>query len=105
MKKAHMKTADPSPAELSPELLDEIRRLQAMPESSIDTDDIPEADRENMKQGYRGPQFKPVKAPITIRLDTDVIAWFKENAENGRYQSAMNRALREFMARTRKKSA
>ena len=58
-----------------------------------------------MKQGYRGPQFRPIKAPITIRLDTDVIAWFKENAENGRYQSAMNQALRDFMIKAKKKSA
>lgn len=76
-----------------------------MPESTIDTDDIPEASRQNMKQGYRGPQFRPIKAPITIRLDTDVIAWFKENAENGRYQSAMNQALRDFMIKAKEKSA
>lgn len=100
MKKLHTKTT-----ELSAAMLDEIRRLQAMPESTIDTMDIPEADLDNMKQGFRGAAFKSIKAPVTIRLDTDVIAWFRENAGDGRHQTAINQALREFIANAERKPA
>ncbi len=42
----------------------------------------------------------PSKSRITIRLDDDVLAWFREQAElagGGSYQSAINRALREYI--------
>ena len=40
------------------------------------------------------------KTRITIRLDEDVVAWFKEQvhrAGGGNYQSMINRALRDHM--------
>jgi uncharacterized protein (DUF4415 family) len=43
------------------------------------------------------------KQRITIRLDDDVIAWFKSrvhDAGGGNYQSLINTALREHMRRT-----
>lgn len=42
------------------------------------------------------------KTRITIRLDKDVIAWFKNQVEaagGGNYQSLMNQALHEFIRR------
>jgi uncharacterized protein (DUF4415 family) len=44
------------------------------------------------------------KTRITIRIDEDVIRWFREQVENaggGNYQSLMNDALREYIARAR----
>jgi Uncharacterized protein conserved in bacteria len=41
--------------------------------------------------------FRPAKQSVTIRLDTDVVAWFKAGAADGGYQTAINRALREYM--------
>ena len=41
---------------------------------------------------------------ITIRLDEDVITWFRtqvEEAGGGKYQTLMNDALRQHIARTR----
>lgn len=41
------------------------------------------------------------KTRITIRLDDDVIAWFKDQvnrAGGGNYQTLINRALRAFIA-------
>ncbi len=35
------------------------------------------------------------KRPITIRIDQDVIAWFK--SRGGRYQVLMNKVLRSYM--------
>ncbi len=44
----------------------------------------------------------PGKVRITIRLDKDVIAWFKaqvEAAGGGNYQTLLNNALRECIRR------
>ncbi|MGA3099432.1 MAG: BrnA antitoxin family protein [Bryobacteraceae bacterium] len=44
------------------------------------------------------------KIRITIRMDEDVIAWFRgrvEKAGGGNYQSLINDALREHIARNR----
>ena len=50
----------------------------------------------------RGPVVKAPagKTRITIRIDDDVLAWFKEQvnlAGGGNYQTLMNQALREFI--------
>jgi uncharacterized protein (DUF4415 family) len=39
--------------------------------------------------------FKPIKKPITLRVDADVLAWFKK--QGGGYQTRINRALRKVM--------
>jgi uncharacterized protein (DUF4415 family) len=42
------------------------------------------------------------KTRITIRLDDDIIDWFRQQAEQasgGNYQTAMNQALREHIER------
>jgi uncharacterized protein (DUF4415 family) len=40
--------------------------------------------------------YRPIKKPVTLRLDADVIAWFK--AQGRGYQTRINRALRGVMA-------
>ena len=49
------------------------------------------------KRSYRGwlELYKPLKKPVTLRLDADVIAWFKKDGR--RYQTRMNAALRKVM--------
>lgn len=44
--------------------------------------------------------YRPVKKPVTMRLDADVIAWFKKDGR--RYQSRINEALRKVMEREMK---
>lgn len=46
--------------------------------------------------------FRPVKRPVTLRLDADVLAWF-QRAGRG-YQTRINRALRKVMSEERKKA-
>ncbi len=41
--------------------------------------------------------FRPLKKPVTLRLDADVIAWFKKDGR--RYQTRINQALRKVMER------
>ena len=44
--------------------------------------------------------FRPLKRPVTLRLDADVIAWFKKDGR--RYQTRINKALRKVMEREMK---
>ncbi len=44
------------------------------------------------KRGQRGPQKSPIKKPITIRIDRDVLASYKATGPG--WQSRMNEALR-----------
>jgi uncharacterized protein (DUF4415 family) len=41
--------------------------------------------------------YRPLKKPVTLRLDADVIAWFKKDGR--RYQTRINQALRKVMER------
>lgn len=57
----------------------------------------------DFSHGRRGPVVKSPtgKTRITIRLDDDVLAWFKSQvhkAGGGNYQTLINRVLRERMS-------
>jgi uncharacterized protein (DUF4415 family) len=45
--------------------------------------------------GEVGRLYKPIKRPITLRMDADVLAWFKRRGRG--YQTRINRALRRVM--------
>ena len=85
--------------ELPPDVQERIRALEALPDDQIDTTDAPEIlDWSNAR---RGVFYRPVKQQITLRLDADIIAWFKAQARDGRgYQTDINGALREHVQRT-----
>ena len=56
----------------------------------------------DFSKGKRGAVVKPRpgKTRITIRIDDDVLDWFREQvhaAGGGSYQTMMNDALREFI--------
>jgi len=68
-------------------------RLDAMRDEDIDYSDIPELGSDfwdRAKVVDHGP-----KKPITIRVDQDVLVWFKSCG--GRYQVLMNQVLRQYM--------
>ena len=76
----------------------DLQSLQEMPDDQIDTTDIPEI--LNWSGAQRGVLYRPVKQQITLRLDADVISWFKAHAQGGRgFQTDINRALREHVLR------
>ncbi|MDE1918945.1 MAG: BrnA antitoxin family protein [Sphingomonadales bacterium] len=83
-------------SEISPELQKQLADLAAMSDDQIDTSDIPEAGPEAWKEARR-PLYKPLKKPVTLRVDLDVIDWYKNHALSGRYQTEMNRILRQHM--------
>ena len=54
-------------------------------------------------KGKRGAVVKtpPGKTRITIRIDDDILAWFRErvhDAGGGNYQTLLNNALREYIS-------
>jgi uncharacterized protein (DUF4415 family) len=44
--------------------------------------------------------YKPIKKPVTLRLDADVLAWFRRDGR--RYQTRINAALRRVMEKEMK---
>ena len=81
------------------EQLAELAALAELPEDEIDITDIPEV--LDWSHARRADCFRPIKQQITLRLDADIVAWFKERAPGGRgYQTDINRALREHADRT-----
>lgn len=74
----------------------EIESLAALPDDKIDVRDIPEV--RDWSGAQRGLFYRPIKKQITLRLDADIIAWFKRNVPKGQgYQTNINRALREYV--------
>lgn len=63
-----------------------------MPDKNIDTSDAPALD---WKHPLHGRFYKPVKQSVSLRIDADVIDWFKTHHE--KYQTALNAALREYV--------
>ena len=61
----------------------QLAKLAAMSDDDIDTDDIPEAPAENWALAKRPGLYRPLKRHVTMRLDADVIEWFKERAQGG----------------------
>ena len=42
-----------------------------------------------------GSLYRPIKKPVTLRIDSDVLAWFKKHGPG--YQTRINQALRNVM--------
>jgi uncharacterized protein (DUF4415 family) len=76
---------------------DEADMVNSYPFRDIDISDIPELTEEQLKKMQpRNPKyFKPVKKAVQIRLDADVLAWFKGFGKG--YQTRINAVLREVM--------
>ena len=80
---------------LSPERIAEINMFK-----NADFLDCPVLTEEELKRMKpRHPEyFKPKKQAVQIRLDADVLAWFRGYGKG--YQSRINAVLREVMLRS-----
>lgn len=68
------------------------KRLSTMSDKQIDTSDIAELDDDF----FRDAQLRvPSKQPVTLRLDADVLAFFKSEGQG--YQTRINQLLRRYM--------
>ena len=89
MKKKH---SNPVP----PEIQAEIEALAALSEDQIETNDMPEV--RDWSGAKRGVFYRPIKQQITLRLDADLVDWFKNHhLQDEGYQTSINRALREYV--------
>jgi uncharacterized protein (DUF4415 family) len=85
---------------MTPEIMAELDALAAMPDDTIDLSDMPEVT--DFTGWVRGKFYRPVKKQVTLRLDADVIDWFKTNQGGARgYQTAINAALRKVIETAR----
>jgi uncharacterized protein (DUF4415 family) len=67
-----------------------------MKDEDIDLSDIPEIPPEDFARAIVRKGLQPVerKAQITLRIDADVLDWFR--AKGAGYQSRMNAVLRAY---------
>jgi uncharacterized protein (DUF4415 family) len=67
--------------------------LKRVKDEAIDLSDIPEI--RDWRRAMVGKFYRPIKKPLTIRVDADVLAWLK--AQGKGYQTRINNLLREAM--------
>jgi uncharacterized protein (DUF4415 family) len=71
----------------------ELAALARMPDDKIDLTDAPEV--LEWRVAVVGKFYRPIKKPVTIRVDADVLAWLKRQGRG--YQTRINKLLREAM--------
>jgi uncharacterized protein (DUF4415 family) len=77
----------------------EVAVLKKMKDSEIDTSDIPEMT--DWSGAAVGRFFRPIKQPVTIRIDADVLNWLKSKGKG--YQTRVNQLLRAAMRQSKAK--
>lgn len=88
-----------------PKLTEDQRRqlayIDSLPDDQIDTSDLPQ-----LPADYKGPTYIGLfpgfatKKSVTIRLDDDMVKWFKKQGKG--WQTKMNWVLRLYFASHRK---
>jgi uncharacterized protein (DUF4415 family) len=72
-------------------------KVDAVRDADIDATDIPSIPAEQfaLAQMRKGLRPVPVKKQITLRIDADVLEWFKRNGPG--YQTQINHLLRAYV--------
>ncbi|MCK7544822.1 BrnA antitoxin family protein [Marinobacter bryozoorum] len=68
------------------------KHLAEMDDEAIATDDIPELDSAFFE---RARARVPAKQPVTLRIDEDVLQWFRSQGKG--YQTRINKLPRLYM--------
>jgi uncharacterized protein (DUF4415 family) len=76
------------------------REIKALKQRKIDLTDPDSPEITNWDKAIVGKFYRPIKQQITIRIDADVLDWFKHAGK--KYQTMMNQACREYMIRHQK---
>ena len=73
------------------------KRLDTMKDEDIDTSDIPPVTPEMFAKAVvrQGLKTRDSKVQLTIRVDRDVLAWFKSRGRG--YQTQINALMRAYM--------
>ena len=73
------------------------KRVDALSDKDIDKSDVPEVSPEMFARGLVRRGLKPTsrKQQLTIRVDGDVLDWYKRQGQG--YQTKINSLLRAYM--------
>ena len=71
----------------------DLNKVKVQSDSDIDTSEIPALDPDFFKSAILRMPCK--KASITVRLDSDVLEWFRNQGKG--YQTRINAVLRTYM--------
>ena len=73
------------------------KRVDALQDNDINLSDVPEVSPEMFARAIVRRGLKPVsrKAQLTLRVDNDVLDWFKKQGQG--YQTKINALLRAYM--------
>ncbi len=71
----------------------DLKALAVLPDKKIDLSDLPEV--LDWRGAVVGKFYRPIKKPVTIRIDVDVLAWLKSQGRG--YQTRINKLLRGAM--------
>ena len=83
---------------ISRKSLTDWERLEKMNDEDIDLSDCPAVTPEMFAKAIRKPGGIPItkpKAQVTLRIDQDVLDWFKAQGQG--YQTQINSLLRAYM--------
>ena len=72
----------------------QLERLAKKPDDKIDLSDAPET-LPPAGAAEVGRFYRPIKQLVSLRVDTDVLAWFRGRGQ--KYQTYMNQVLRREM--------
>ena len=89
----------PSTSKLTAKSKRELAQLRKKPDSEIDTSETRVLPAEKWANATVGRFYRPIKQAIALRVDADVVAWFRSQGPG--YQSRMNEALRRAMLASR----
>jgi uncharacterized protein (DUF4415 family) len=78
----------------------ELAALGRLPDDKIDLSDAPELP--NWSNAVVGKFYRPIKRPVTVRIDADILAWLKRSGPG--YQTRINALLRQAMRPSRTRS-
>lgn len=87
-----------NPARLSANERAELEALAAMPDTGTGTSDFPP--QTDWAGALRGAFYRPIKKPVSLRLDADIVDWFQRQGAG--YQTRINAVLRDYVERHRK---
>lgn len=81
------------------------KHVGALADSKIDFSDTPELTPEMFARAVVRRSLEPVprKAQLTIRIDRDVLEWYR--SQGPRYQTRIHTLLRAYMQERRKRQA
>ena len=78
-----------------------MKKLNEIRDEDIDYSDVPELDNSFWENAV--VEYPARKKPVTLRLDSDILAWFKSRGRG--YQTRINAVLRSYVDANKKSAS